>query len=197
MKITILDPALCCSTGVCGQEVDDALVQTSSNVKWLKSLGYEVYRYNISNDSDAFKQFPAVIEKLQKQGVDSLPYILINNQMVMSGAYPSREEWTKLLAMDTPQSKSESDSAEKQDLQKTEILVAIGAALAAANEKALNHYLNLAKEMELDGPEISRAMNIGNDVRQELSQEIIKQANTFLKEMQPAQSADCSGTGCC
>ena len=85
MKITILDPALCCSTGVCGEDVDDALVQTAANVKWLKSLGYEVNRHNISNDGAAFKDYPAAIEKLQKEGVDSLPYILIDDAIVLTG----------------------------------------------------------------------------------------------------------------
>lgn len=64
MKITILDPALCCSTGVCGPEVDDSLVQTAANVKWLKSLGVEVIRHNISNDGKAFQQYSQAVEKL-------------------------------------------------------------------------------------------------------------------------------------
>ena len=45
MKITILDPAMCCSTGVCGVDVDEKLVLTAANVKWLKSMGYDVQRY--------------------------------------------------------------------------------------------------------------------------------------------------------
>ena len=54
MKITILDPAMCCSTGVCGVDVDDKLVTTAANVKWLKSLGHDVQRHNISNDVASF-----------------------------------------------------------------------------------------------------------------------------------------------
>lgn len=97
MKITILDPAMCCSTGVCGEEVDDALVQTAANVKWLKELGHEVHRHNISNDAAAFKHYPPAIEKLQKEGLDSLPYILINDQIVRSGAYPIKSQWEKWI----------------------------------------------------------------------------------------------------
>ena len=69
MKITILDPAMCCSSGVCGVDVDDKLVSTAANVKWLKSLGYDVQRHNISNDVAAFKNFPKAIAKLQKEGL--------------------------------------------------------------------------------------------------------------------------------
>lgn len=93
MKITILDPALCCSTGVCGPSVDDSLVQTAANVKWLKSLGYDVHRHGISNDFISFKNYPKAVEKLQKEGVASLPYILINDQLVMSGHYPQKSDW--------------------------------------------------------------------------------------------------------
>lgn len=49
MKNTILDPAMYCSTGVCGTDVDDSLVQTAANVKWLKSLGIEVFRKGIGS----------------------------------------------------------------------------------------------------------------------------------------------------
>ena len=38
-KIEIFDPALCCSTGVCGTEVDQALVSFSADVDWLKRVG--------------------------------------------------------------------------------------------------------------------------------------------------------------
>ena len=93
MKITILDPAMCCSTGVCGVDVDEKLVSTAANVKWLKSLGFDVQRHNISNDSAAFKNYPDAIGKLQKEGTNSLPYILINEEIVMQGRYPLKSEW--------------------------------------------------------------------------------------------------------
>jgi hypothetical protein len=93
MKVTILDPVMCCSTGVCGTDVDDALVRTSALVKWLKSLGHEVYRHSISNDAVPFKEYPSAIEKLQHDGIESLPYILINNRLVMTGRYPEKSEW--------------------------------------------------------------------------------------------------------
>ena len=98
MKVTILDPALCCSTGVCGTEVDDALVQTSINVKWLKSLGHEVHRHNISNDAASFKQYPIAIDKLQRDGVGSLPYILVNDHFALTGRYPDKAEWENLVS---------------------------------------------------------------------------------------------------
>ncbi|HQU63826.1 MAG TPA: arsenic metallochaperone ArsD family protein, partial [Nitrosomonas sp.] len=34
--IHVFDPALCCSSGVCGTEADRALVSFSADIDWLK-----------------------------------------------------------------------------------------------------------------------------------------------------------------
>lgn len=195
MKIIILDPALCCSTGVCGPDVDDALIETAANVKWLKSLGHDVQRHNISNDGAAFKKFPAAIEKIQKDGVDSLPYILVNEQIVMTGAYPSKAEWEALLALDD--SENSPISPEEKASQKTAILICIGAAIAISNIKVLKEYVASAKKLDIPAQEIAKAMHLGNEVKNALSQEIIEQANTLLNEMQPKTSTCSPGSGCC
>lgn len=112
MKITLLEPAMCCSTGLCGEVVDDELLQTAANLQWLKSLGHDVSRHNISNDASAFKLYPQAVVKLQSEGLDSLPYILINDRMVMSGVYPTKSQWEKFVQTDvkTPQTNIKSES---------------------------------------------------------------------------------------
>ena len=197
MKITILDPALCCNTGVCGPDVDDALVQTAANVKWLKSLGYEVNRHNISNDGAAFKEYPVAIEKLKADGVDSLPYILINDKMVKTGDYPTKEEWLQLISPETATA-SENNIPEKgQSFKRTEILIGIGAAIAASNESSLNEFVSAAKKMGIEIEEIAQAMNIGNEAKNSLSSKVISLANSLLKDFQPAESVCAPGSGCC
>ncbi|MFV6599735.1 arsenic metallochaperone ArsD family protein, partial [Klebsiella pneumoniae] len=42
--LSVYDPALCCSSGVCGTEVDQALVSFSADVTWLKQQGVPVER---------------------------------------------------------------------------------------------------------------------------------------------------------
>jgi hypothetical protein len=42
--LSVYDPALCCSSGVCGTEVDQALVSFSADVTWLKQQGVSVER---------------------------------------------------------------------------------------------------------------------------------------------------------
>jgi alkylhydroperoxidase/carboxymuconolactone decarboxylase family protein YurZ len=194
MKITLLDPALCCSTGVCGPDVDDELVQTAAHVKWLKSLGHDVHRHNISNDGDAFKKYPAAIEHLQKNGMDSLPYILIDDQLVLTGSYPTRDQWERYVST---YSENTPESLEEVWEKKTDILIAIGAAIAASNEDSLVKSVAKAKAVGLEAQEIARAMSIGNDVKNSLGQEIITRANALLNEMQPASSTCAPGSGCC
>ena len=197
MKITILDPALCCNTGVCGPDVDDALVQTAANVKWLKSLGYEVNRHNISNDGTAFKEYPVAVEKLKAEGVDSLPFILINGKMAKTGEYPTKEEWMQLVGA-VPAATSENKIPTKeQSAKRTETLIGIGAAIAASNENSLKDFVSVAKEMGIETEEIALAMNIGNDAKNSLSSRVISSANTLLKDMQPAASSCAPGSACC
>ncbi|MEX2565687.1 MAG: arsenite efflux transporter metallochaperone ArsD, partial [Cyclobacteriaceae bacterium] len=165
MKITLLDPAMCCSTGVCGPEVDDVLVQTAANIKWLKSMGHEVNRHNLSNDGEAFKLYPEAIAKLQQEGRDSLPYVLVNGAMVMSGKYPSKAEWIQFLDQGTPEKASKDAPIQDKSDQKTVTLIGIGAAIAASNESALEAYAATAKNMGIAAQEIAEAMNIGNEVK--------------------------------
>mgnify|MGYP002795103141 CR=1 FL=1 len=89
--------ALCCSTGGCGPYVDDNLAQTTANVKWLQSKGVHISRHNVSNDGEAFQQYPEAITKLKMDGLNSLPYILKDGEIIMSGRYPNRLEWEENL----------------------------------------------------------------------------------------------------
>ena len=38
-EIRVFEPALCCNTGVCGPDVDQALVDFSADLSHLKGLG--------------------------------------------------------------------------------------------------------------------------------------------------------------
>ncbi len=52
--LTVFDPAMCCSTGVCGSDVDQVLVDFSADVQWLKSRGVQVERYNLAQQPMSF-----------------------------------------------------------------------------------------------------------------------------------------------
>ena len=53
-KLSVFDKPMCCSSGVCGPEVDPALVNFSADLLWLAGQGVEVERLNPAQQPDAF-----------------------------------------------------------------------------------------------------------------------------------------------
>lgn len=52
-NIEIFEPAMCCSTGLCGVSVDPELLRISTVLNTLKERGIEVKRYNLTNISSS------------------------------------------------------------------------------------------------------------------------------------------------
>ena len=91
-KIEVYDPSMCCSTGVCGTDVDPKLVQFASDLAWLKSQGVSVERYNLAQQPAAFVANPMVGEALKKQGNGCLPLVLVDGVIATRTIYPNREQ---------------------------------------------------------------------------------------------------------
>ena len=49
-QIEIFDPAMCCSTGVCGPSIDFELLRMSIVVNNLTTKGMTIKRHNLSDD---------------------------------------------------------------------------------------------------------------------------------------------------
>ncbi len=90
--IEVFDPALCCSTGICGVNVDPALVTFAADMAWALEQGFDIKRYNLAQNPRAFANAPAVQAYLLLHGAKSLPVVLVNGEVVLSARYPSREE---------------------------------------------------------------------------------------------------------
>src|SRR5450759_4360093 len=87
-KLEIFDPAMCCSTGVCGPSVDPALPRFAADVEWLKTKGVEVERYNLAQQVAAFTGNATVKSTLNAKGTECLPLILVDGSIVAEGSYP-------------------------------------------------------------------------------------------------------------
>lgn len=99
--IQIFDPALCCSSGVCGQDVDASLVQAAADIDWAKGLGAQIERFNLAQQPVAFAQNDAVRGLLERSGQEALPITLLDGQVMLAGRYPSRQQlgqWLQLAA---------------------------------------------------------------------------------------------------
>ena len=104
----IYEPAMCCPTGICGVGVDPELLRISTVLNTLKEKGIEVQRYNLTSAPMEFVNNKAVADFLNKFGPDKLPVITVDDFIVISGRYPSNEEFTDWLELD-PQLLGEAD----------------------------------------------------------------------------------------
>ncbi len=96
--IRVFDPAMCCSTGVCGPSIDPDLARFAADVDWLQKQGVTVERFNLSQQPAAFAETPAVKEALAR-GVDVLPLVLVGDRIAIEGSYPSRETLAALAGV--------------------------------------------------------------------------------------------------
>jgi len=95
--IQIYDKPMCCSTGICGPQVDPVLPRFAADLDWLKSQGHQVERYNLSQQPQAFIANKAVHALLGSEGPDCLPVIVVDGEVVSRKDYPSRDTlatWT-------------------------------------------------------------------------------------------------------
>ena len=90
--ITVYDPAMCCSTGICGAEVDQQLVTFAADLDWLKSQGMAVTRINLSQEPAKFAENDAVKSVLESKGVEGLPVVMTGGEVSSAGRYPDRAE---------------------------------------------------------------------------------------------------------
>lgn len=97
-KIVIYDPPMCCSTGVCGPNPDQTLINLQNTLEKVNKLGAEVERYLITQSPGKFKENPTVIKLIQEQQLKALPITTCNGKIVKTGAYPTFEEFKKFIS---------------------------------------------------------------------------------------------------
>jgi len=96
-KMVIFDPAMCCSTGICGPSVDKDLLRVSTVLNRLKNKGIVVERHNLTNNPQIFVDNKEINTMLNSDGVDVLPVTMVDGIVVKTKAYPTNEEFCKLL----------------------------------------------------------------------------------------------------
>lgn len=96
-KMIIFDPAMCCSTGVCGPSVNPELLRVATIINKLKSKGILIERYNLSSNPQAFIDNKEINKILNRDGVNELPITMVDGVVVKTKAYPTNKEFCKLL----------------------------------------------------------------------------------------------------
>ncbi|MFN2357765.1 MAG: arsenite efflux transporter metallochaperone ArsD [Desulfotignum sp.] len=103
-NLKIYDPALCCSSGVCGPSVDPVLAQFAGTLKQVVGRpDISVERYNLGQEPQAFVDNEQVKALLDDGGETQLPFIFIDDQLWLKGRYPSKEELAQALNIELTQ----------------------------------------------------------------------------------------------
>lgn len=96
-KMIIFDPAMCCSTGVCGPSVDENLIRVSTVINRLKKKDILIERHNLTDNPKIFIDNKEINEMINNEGIDVLPITTVDGEVVKTKEYPTNEEFCKLL----------------------------------------------------------------------------------------------------
>ncbi len=180
-KIQVFDPAMCCSTGVCGVDVDQKLVTFATDADWAKHQGAEIQRYNLSQQPLEFANNPVVKEFLDHSGKDALPLILVDGEVALSGRYPSRDELGGWLGIKQAPSMFTEQVAE---------LVAIGAAIASNCEPCLKYHYDQARKLGVGDADMRRAVDMAQMVKDTPARAILNLAERIVGKSTPETAAN-------
>ena len=93
MELTLFEEAMCCSTGVCGPDPDDELVEVSAALDQLEAeFGIEVSRANMQHDIDRFLETEPIADLVDEHGPSILPVTVLDGEILARSAYLSYDE---------------------------------------------------------------------------------------------------------
>lgn len=93
-KLIIFEGMLCCSTGLCGPEPNQDLVQLSEDVKKLQVEfpDESIIRASLSFNANAFLDYPEVLKLVKENGTDVLPITVLDGKILAKQRYMTHDE---------------------------------------------------------------------------------------------------------
>jgi hypothetical protein len=116
--VSVFDPPQSCSTGACGPDRDEELARLASDLEWLSVRGVEVTRHNLGHDPGAFVRNSLVKSALDREGLGCLPMILIDGAIAKKGGYLMREDFARLLGLESASRAAPKAPATSEDRRK-------------------------------------------------------------------------------
>ena len=98
-KIEIFDPAMCCSTGVCGPSIDRELIRMATVINTLKEKEIIISRHGLSAEPQDFISNKVISDILQKEGASILPVTLVDGKVAKTKEYPTNAELSDWLGI--------------------------------------------------------------------------------------------------
>jgi AhpD family alkylhydroperoxidase len=187
-RLQVYDPAMCCSTGVCGVDVDTALVRFAADLKWLQEQGVTVERFSLSQAPMAFMENELVKQAITDKGEAALPMVLTDGQVSSMGRYPGRQELATWVGVSQTGSTVYSPAVNE--------LVAMGAAIAANCEPCLKYHYREAQNLGVSKEDMARAVEMGARVKESPHLAILKLAEKLTGaalSKHPTEADSCCG----
>jgi AhpD family alkylhydroperoxidase len=185
--VTVYDPAMCCSTGVCGPQVDPALAQFAGDLDWLKGQGITVRRFNLAQEPASFAANADVKAILERSGDEALPAILAGDELVANGRYPTRQELAAWAGLKTT-------AAPLEVTEQVKALIALGAAIGASCEPCFKFHYDKARRLGVSEEAMRAAVQIGSGVKAASAKNMSGLADRILGAAAPAAA---TGASCC
>ncbi len=182
--LQVYDPAMCCSTGVCGPQVDPMLVRFAGDLKWLQEQGVAVQRFSLAQNPAAYVENEVVKAALTEKGEAALPLMLVDGETVASGQYPEREQLAGWCGVASGRPGLFSPAVAE--------LVAIGAAIASNCDPCLRYHVHEAEKLGVTMPDINAAIAMAARVKNAPHRNVMRLAArlTHTEPAAPAPSAE-------
>lgn len=169
--IQIFDPALCCSTGVCGVDVDQQLVTFAADVDWAMQNGARIERFNLAQQPLVFARNAVVSAFLERSGDEALPLILVDGEVALAGRYPSRHQLAEWAGITSAPSIFTEQVAE---------LVAIGAAIASNCEPCFKFHYDQARKLGVTDADMRSAVELAQKIKETPARAVLDLASRYL-----------------
>ena len=182
--LQVYDPAMCCSTGVCGPQVDPVLVRFAGDLKWLQEQGVAVHRFSLAQNPAAYVENDVVKAALTEKGEAALPLLLVDGETMASGHYPEREQLAGWCGVASGGPGLFSPAVAE--------LVAIGAAIASNCDPCLRYHVHEAEKLGVPMTDINAAIAMAAKVKDAPHRNVMRLA-TRLTESAPTMPAAAAG----
>jgi len=192
--VRVFDPAMCCSTGVCGPSVDPRLARFAADLDWLKAQGVSVERFNLAHQPAAFAEDQAVRSALEAKGEAGLPVVKVNGEIKSSGLYPSRDELAAWAGIGGPAPSLYTEAVAE--------LVAIGAAIASNCEPCFKFHYDKARKLGVSREDMLLAVATAQNVKETPAKAVLDLTDRYLRRERAERASapimlETTSSSCC
>lgn len=110
-SIRVYEPPGCCSSGACGPEVEESMVNFSAALTWAEKQGVTVERYNLGYQPAAFAENTDVRDAIESDGMECLPLVMVDDKIISKGVYLTKKALAEKVGLEISDTVTEEDAA--------------------------------------------------------------------------------------